>query len=56
MLVITAKEEMDLQQFGVTTAFSYVDLNGEIYIEQLDELKERSTRVCKRKKSLHVLK
>lgn len=38
------------------TAFSYVDLREEIYIEKLNEFEEGNIRVGKRKKSVHVLK
>ena len=58
VLALVAKEDMDLVQLDVKTAFLHGDLHDEIYIQQLEGFIEKGKEklVCKLKKSLYGLK
>ena len=56
ILSIAAKQNMTLEQFDVTTAFLYANLDEEIYMLQPPGFEDGSSRVCMLKKSLYGLK
>ena len=57
-LELVASMNLELEQIGVRTIFLHRDLEGEIYMEQLDgfEVPDKKHLVCKLKKSLYGLK
>jgi hypothetical protein len=58
LLGIVAMHDLDLEQLDVKTAFLHGDLEGEIYIDQLEGFIEPGKKnfICKLKKSLYSLK
>ena len=58
VLALVAKEDMDLVQLDVKTAFLHGDLHDEIYMQQPEGFREKGKEkiVCKLKKSLYGLK
>jgi hypothetical protein len=56
LLSIAAKEDLEIQQFDVKTAFLYGELSEEIYMEVPEGIKGESSKVCKLNKSLYGLK
>lgn len=56
LLSVSAKENLHLTQFDVTTAFLNGKLEEEIYMQQPDGFKDGTSKVCRLKKSLYGLK
>lgn len=56
LLSIAAKEDFEIRQFDVKTAFLYGELSEEIYMEVPEGVKVESSKVCKLNKSLYGLK
>lgn len=56
ILSIAAKENLEIEQFDVKTAFLYGDLLEEIYMEVPEGVEADSSKVCKLNKSLYGLK
>lgn len=56
VLAIAAKDNMNLRQFDVTTAFLNGSVDEEIYVKQPEGFQDGTNRVCKLKRSLYGLK
>lgn len=56
ILSIAAKEDLEIEQFDVKTAFLYGELFEEIYMEVPEGVQADSSKVCKLNKSLYGLK
>lgn len=56
LLSISARENLEIEQFDVKTAFLYGELHEEIYMEVPEGIQTDSSKVCKLNKSLYGLK
>lgn len=56
LLSIAARDELQIEQFDVKTAFLYGELSEDIYMEVPEGLKTQSSKVCKLIKSIYGLK
>ncbi|OXU28743.1 hypothetical protein TSAR_000209 [Trichomalopsis sarcophagae] len=56
LLAIAAKEDLEIAQFDVKTAFLYGDLQEEIYLQQPEGYTTEEGRVCRLQRSLYDLK
>lgn len=56
LLSVAAKEDFEIMQFDVKTAFLYGELKEEIYMEVPEGVDANSSKVCKLNKSLYGLK
>lgn len=56
LLSIAARDELQIEQFDVKTAFLYGELSEDIYMEVPEGLETQSSKVCKLVKSIYGLK
>lgn len=56
LLSVAAKDDLQMQQFDVKTAFLYGELSEEIYMEVPQGIQAETSKVCKLNKSLYGLK